>query len=134
MNGCAPGLALIERLKKTQKWAIMPTLVLISFERLQAVVEPCCARFITIEGALRKLIAMWVSSIIIAIAICLSSSSGCQWYGVLHTHRNRRHRTTDLFQYPCSLVLHLSSNVHDLCPEEHFSIVTLGPFFNTKRS
>lgn len=42
------------------------TLVLISFERLQAVVEPFSVRFITTEGAHRKLIAMWISSIIIA--------------------------------------------------------------------
>ena len=43
------------------------TLVLISFERLQAVVEPFRARFLTTgESAHRKLIAIWVSSIIIA--------------------------------------------------------------------
>ena len=42
------------------------TLVLISFERLQAVVEPFRARFLTAESAHRKLIAIWVSSIIIA--------------------------------------------------------------------
>ena len=42
------------------------TLVLISFKRLQAVVEPFRARFITTERALRKLIAIWVTSIVIA--------------------------------------------------------------------
>lgn len=42
------------------------TLVLISFERLQAVVEPFRARFIAKESVHRKLIAIWVSSIIIA--------------------------------------------------------------------
>ena len=42
------------------------TLVLISFERLQAVVEPFRARFMSTESAHRKLIAIWVSSIIIA--------------------------------------------------------------------
>ena len=42
------------------------TLVLISFERLQAVVEPIRARFMTTKSAHRKLIAIWVSSITIA--------------------------------------------------------------------
>ena len=35
MNGCAPGLALIERLKATRKWAITLKLVMGNiFERL----------------------------------------------------------------------------------------------------
>ena len=42
------------------------TLVLISFERLQAVVEPFRERFITTESAIQKLIAIWVTSIVIA--------------------------------------------------------------------
>ena len=39
------------------------TLVLISFERLKAVVEPFSARFIAPESAYRKLIALWVVSL-----------------------------------------------------------------------
>ena len=42
------------------------TLVLISFERLKAVVEPFSARFTASVVLLRKLVALWAGSFIIA--------------------------------------------------------------------
>ena len=59
------------------------TLVLISFERLRAVVEPFSTRFITPEGAHRKLIALWVSSVIIASPLLYAYQARVDYNGMV---------------------------------------------------
>ena len=40
MNGCAPGLALIERLKATWKWAIIATILICQIKVLDCCIAP----------------------------------------------------------------------------------------------
>ena len=60
------------------------TLVVISFERLKAVVKPFNARFIAPVGALRKLIALWAGSLIIASPLLYAYQTQMDTTGTLY--------------------------------------------------
>ena len=97
------------------------TLVLISFQRIKAVLHPFNAQLSDAEGAKRKVVALWLGSLVVCspllyayqvVTLDLSGQIICtnRPFGDLGR----------LLQYSCCLFFHRSSSVHDLCPDGYF--------------
>ena len=102
------------------------TLVLISFERLKAVVDPLSVRLITRENMRRKLIAVWSVSAVVASPLLYAYQTQTDDTGTVScTNSMFGDSATDLLYYSRILFFPCTSCLHDSCSEENFSILTL---------
>ena len=102
------------------------TLVLISFERLKAVVDPLRVRHHKGKHATKvnRRSVSWRSRRF-AFALCLSNPNRWHRNHFLHEYRVRGFSATDLLYYSRILFFPCTSCLHDSFSEENFSILTL---------
>ena len=107
--------------------ASIMTLVVISFERLKAVVEPFSTRTSAPEDVYRKLSGLWLVSLVVSLLLLYAYQAHEDNRGAMSCTNTGFSDSGRQIYYSIHSISFSSgsSNLHDLCPEVHLCNFTL---------
>ena len=103
------------------------TLVLISFERLKAVINPFCVRFTAPVAMLRKLVALWACSFIIASPLLYAYQTQMDDRGIVFcTNAALGDLGRQIYYSIHAVCFFLFPLIYMICAQKNIFVITFG--------